>query len=222
MQELNDICSGRTLTLGMDESKKFSYNGVTVDEDRNLKILITPGNVGVNIYDCLEPGKLRDALNEAPPPEGAGVLSFTTKGGIRERYDPAIGEVTEKIRKILACDDLELDPNWDDTFTKIKAANEAGKSVLDDWESSMGHVHLSYFDGLLSQLEWQGFSDPDYQEGFQAEIPEKKVVVRVVDKLEQGAYNECVIEDGVLYLQTVPENWGVNTTDAAKELQNKL
>ncbi|KAJ2901400.1 hypothetical protein MKZ38_001882 [Zalerion maritima] len=223
MEQLNEICSGHTLTMALDESKKFNYCGVVVEDDRNLKIVFSPGCLGVNIYDCLETSKLKDALNSAPPTEGAGVLSFIAKGSIREKWDPNIEPVVEKIRKILDWPEMEVDPNWEEVFTALKTAKDDGdKGVRDDFEEVLGYMHVQYFDGFAGQLEEQGFEDPDYREGIQAEVTAAKVVIRVIDKLKERTYNECEIEDGVLYLQTTPKNWGANTYDCAKGLEHKL
>lgn len=48
------------------------------------------------------------------------------------------------------------------------------------------------------------------------------VLLRVVDVLVKGEYYECILEDGVLYLQTTAQHWVVNPRDAARGLMDVL
>ena len=45
------------------------------------------------------------------------------------------------------------------------------------------------------------FSDEMLSEGFQEAVSKNEVVFRIIDKLKYDNYCECVIEDGILYLQ---------------------
>lgn len=224
IDDLNKICHEHKLTLGMDEDKSFRYNGCMV-ENGCLKILIAEGKVGTNIADCLEGDKLMDALNKVPVlGDNDSTLSFKAKTSIRNEYDGAnnVEACLSQARETLAYDKLEFDPNWEANVAKLQGGLKAGKSVKKDWEDRIGFYTLAYFKGFVWQLNSQNFKDPDYQEAFKDAIDSAKVVVRIVDKLDQGSYNEIVIEDGILYIDTLAEKWGVNVDYACAELQNKL
>lgn len=80
-----------------------------------------------------------------------------------------------------------------------------------------------YFDGFVSQLNWQKFEDDDMlQEGFKEAVDKNEVALRIVDKLQQGSYCEAVVEDGILWLQSTPTRWGTNISNAAENLVDKL
>ena len=82
---------------------------------------------------------------------------------------------------------------------------------------------LEYFKYLVDQLESQGFAkDEMLQEGYQEVVDKNEIGLRVVDKLQKGTYNECVFENGVLYMQTTPEYWTSNMRDAGAKIVDML
>lgn len=219
--DLNEICSAHVLTMDFDEAKANRCCGVDVFEGK-LRILFAEGNLAVNIYDCLELQKLRDALNSAPAPGGPG-LSFAAKASIRNDYDPEIENIRKRIAGIIKKDDIKLNPNWESCFTALKAARDGGnKDLREDWETQLGSMHKLYFEGVVSQLDWQKFGEDEMlQEGLNEAVEKGEIAFRIVDKLG-GGYNECVIEDGIMYLQTTPSNYAVNITECARNLVDLL
>lgn len=201
LSELNSIAYAHVMTLDLDDQKRFSYSGVDIHEGQ-IRLLFSPDGLGSNISSCLSRDYLLKALNDAPAPEGAS-LSFAARTSIRQYYDPKIEEVREKAGELLSRPDIKFNPNFEDTFAKLLAESKVKKSQLTkEWEQNLGSWTKLYFSGFLSQLNWQKFEDDELlQEGFNEAVEKGEVTFRIVDKLTQGSYNECVIEDGVLYLQ---------------------
>ncbi|KAI1848375.1 hypothetical protein JX265_008844 [Neoarthrinium moseri] len=224
LKELNSIAYKHTVTLDIDESKRFTYAGVDIHEG-TLRLLFAPDNLAVNISYACEKDTLLKALNEAPAPEGsAETLSVAARTSIRQDYDPKIEEIRAKIAALLAKPDIKLNPNFEDTFAKLKQESQTKKSELrEDWQLNIGRVACDYFDGLVSQLQWQKFEEDDLlQEGFNEAIDKGEIVFRIVEKLTDDSYGECQVEDGFLYLQCTAKTWGTNTTYAAQKLVDKL
>ncbi|KAI0445183.1 hypothetical protein F4803DRAFT_508803 [Xylaria telfairii] len=222
LNELNTIAHAHVLTLDVDENKRFTYCGADV-VDGQLRLVFAPDRLGTNISSCLDRDVLLKALNDAPAPDGAS-LSYMARTSIRENYDPKIEEIRTRIGELVGKPDIKLNPSWEENFAKLQEESKKKKTDLTkDWEQYFGAWSRSYFDGLVSQLQWQKFEDDELlQEGFNDVISKGEIVFRIVDKLVKGSYNEAVIEDGVLYLQTIPAKWGTNTDNAAEKLVDML
>jgi hypothetical protein len=94
---------------------------------------------------------------------------------------------------------------------------------LQRFEDVLGSRTIEYLESLPSALERDGFDKDDMlQEALQEAVSTKTVAVRLVEKLERNTYNETVIQDGKLYLQTVPKNWSVNTDQIANGIIDLL
>ncbi|KAK6068089.1 hypothetical protein SCUP234_11302 [Seiridium cupressi] len=210
LKELNSIAHKHGITMDVDDAKRFNYGGVDVHEG-NLRILFAPDNLGVNIANACEKETLQKALNEAAPAEGSSEpLSFATRTGIRQDYDPKIEEIREKIANLIAKPDIKLNPNFEETFAKLKEESRIEKTELrEDWEKYIGYMAFQYFEGLVSQMQWQKFENDDLlQEGFNEAVDKGEITLRIVDKLKEGLYGECEVEDGVLYLQLLLQQLG--------------
>ncbi|KAK7931753.1 hypothetical protein PG985_002465 [Apiospora marii] len=226
LKELNDICHAHVLAFDVDDAKRFTYGGVDVDDRGALRLLFAPANLGCNIDYCMERDTLLKALNNAPaaPGAGEGAISFAARTGIRQDYDPKIEAIRSKVAELLAWPEIKLEPNWEQVFAALKAESQIKKTELrEDWQAYMGSMAISYFEGLVSQLQWQKFEDDDLlQEGFRDVITSGEIKFRIVEKLKDDSYSECEIEDGVLYLQSTAKTWGTNTSYTAQKLVDKL
>ncbi|KAI3319863.1 hypothetical protein HD806DRAFT_508146 [Xylariaceae sp. AK1471] len=222
LNELNTICYAHVMTMDVDEEKRFDYCGVDVHEGQ-LRLLFSPEKLGTNISQCLSRDTLLKALNEAPAPEPKP-LSFAARTGIRQYYDPAIEKIRARVGELIAKPDIKFTPNFEANFAKLAEESKVKKTPLTkDWQQVLGNYTKMYFEGLASQLDWQKFEDDELlQEGLNDVVDKGEVVLRIVDKLGSGSYNECVIEDGILYLQTTPKTWGSNISNAAEKLVDKL
>lgn len=190
--EINEICSAHVLTLDYDDTNIVDYCGVRVSPDGKLMIVFNEHQFGTNASQAAESNNLIKALNDAPSPKP---MSFIVRSSIRRDYDPRIKEIQGKLSKIVK-QELALVPNFEANFEKLKG--KAGDDL--NWHN-FGNAHLSYFDALVSQLEYQKFGDDDIlQEGLLEIMPKNEVHIRVVDQIKR-TYNEVIAEDGILYLQ---------------------
>ncbi|KAJ7622756.1 hypothetical protein DFH06DRAFT_1105004 [Mycena polygramma] len=85
---------------------------------------------------------------EAAPREG---FSLSAKNSIENDYEGEIDETLEAINKLVGAE-FTLDPNFEDNYKALAAANLSDKS----WGASIGGTALRVFKGLQYQLESQG------------------------------------------------------------------
>ncbi|KAH0497416.1 hypothetical protein TgHK011_004719 [Trichoderma gracile] len=220
--ELNTIASARTITMDLDQDKKFTYCGCKISPTGQLVILFREGCLGVNIDYACSLENLEAALNEAPRTASAGDLpmSFAARAAIRSDWDGEVQAIEEKLKEVLK-KDIAVVPQFEQAFDKLSAAKDAPEN----WQQNMGLFVKLYFEGLVRYLEYQKFGEDDMlYEAFNETIDKATVAFRIVDKgqLKHSTYNECVIEDGTLILQTIPEYFGTNTDQAASNLMNLL
>lgn len=214
------------MTLGQTSNPKISYSGVEIIGSM-LRLCFSGNYLGSNLSSvCAE---LATAVNNAgvsSNPEGGAGLDFDAKVDIKKNYDPAIGNVKAKIQSILGLPMLELHPNFERNFAAISAYATSGKKSTmfpREWQKQIGRSTLRYFECLVDALEGQGFAKDDMlQEGYQDAADKNEIGLRVVDKLQKGTYNECVFENGVMYIQTTPEYWTTNVRDAGSKILDLL
>lgn len=212
-QEINTVCPKHIVTLA--PSEKFSYSGCEV-VDGKLCLLFHPNNLGSNINSVAQ--EIGVALSTAPQPEGAPSLSFIARHSIKADYDEPMVTVLEKARKALHNPKFEFDPGFDALGAMLKN----GKDVRDDWEKNLGSFALQYFGSFVDQLEREKFGEDDLlREGFEEVVPKAVLKLRIVDKLSSG-YNEILLDDGAIVIQTTPDKWGTNIHYAAEKLVSIL
>lgn len=205
--ELNRICYEHALLMDIDdrsEDERVRYSGPRF-VDGKLVIAFAPGRLGTNIDDTFEPYTFVPALDAAPQPEGADgpAFSYAARAGIRTEYDEQIEPIRAKIGKILGRDDVKLVPNFEENYAKMTAAKAADKDgrIGDDWASRLGYLMRAHFEGLSSQLEYQGFDkDELLQEGLNEALETGEFRFRIQDELSKGTYSEVVVEDGAVYI----------------------
>jgi len=228
IKELNDVAFAHSLNMEADERDKkkglVSYCGGTV-KDGVLTMIFNPKMLGTNSGNCFQ--TMLETLNEASQvaegSSGPTVLSTGARLGISKDYVPDIEATEDKIKAMTKNDNFILDPNWEENYQNIRSV--AHKEVGEDWERRMGRTALSYFQDAIYKMEYFKIGEDEMlQEGFNEAVDKGKIVLRVVKKLTRGvsSYCECVVEGGVLYLQTVPEKWGVNTGHACDKLVDIL
>ena len=65
--------------------------------------------------------------------------------------------------------------------------------------------------------------DDMLQEGFNEAVEKNQIAFRIVEELRKGSgYSEIFIEDGVLYIQTTPQNFGTNVDYACQDIVDIL
>ncbi|KAJ9149791.1 hypothetical protein NKR23_g4092 [Pleurostoma richardsiae] len=222
--DLNKLCHAHVLTMDLDEDKKFSYCGCDV-KDGKLRILFSETGLAVNISDALKEDTLKKALNEAPAdPSSKETLSFAARAGIRKSYDDKIEDVRKKIAGLLEKPDIKLTPNFEENFAKLSEASQNKKSrLISSWETSLGQITFQYFQSLATSLDWKDFGkDEMLREGFNEAVEKGEITFRLVEQLKYDNNCECVVEDGVLYLQAKPDTFGVNVNSVATKIVDQL
>ncbi|UZP39578.1 hypothetical protein NXS19_007394 [Fusarium pseudograminearum] len=107
-------------------------------------------------------------------------------------------------------------------FPISKQISRGNTSACSGWEWNFGNAHLAYFEGLALQLQYDKVGEDDMiREGLLETVDKHAVHIRVVDQIK-GSYNEVIVEDGILYLQTTPKTFGINTSDAASNIVSIL
>jgi len=221
-QEVNTICYAHIITMGPDVNGNATYSDCDIIDGR-LRLLFNPQYLGTNISSTIE--NLPKRLNEAPQPLDTNgkvpTLSPLSRLSISTEFDAKIQPELEKVQKWFD-PNFKLNPNWEYNYAVLMTSKE--KDLDADWQSRIGFITLSYFEGFTYYCDYKGFKDDDMlQEGFNDAIDKHEVIFRVVDTLRKGSgYNECFIDDGVLYLQTTPKDFGVNTSQVAEELMDLL
>lgn len=226
--------------MDADESGKTRYCGCDVT-DGKLRILFNPDEMGVNISNALE--ELPARLHEAPQPAGADgkvpILGAQARLNISTDYNPKIGNELDKLKKWFS-PEFTINPNFEENYAFLSQSK--AKDLREDWHKNIGYITLSYMEGATYYLDYKEFkSDDMLQEGFNEAIDKHEIKLRVVEKLQKGSgYNECIIENGVLViqaspntttvlsfyhaytLQTTPQNFGTNTSQALDGLMDLL
>ncbi|KKO97461.1 hypothetical protein THAR02_10440 [Trichoderma harzianum] len=219
--ELNTIASARTISMDLDEDKKFSYCGCKISPAGQLVILFREGYLGTNIDYACSLENLEGALNEAP---SAAVtshrpMSFVARAAIRSDWDTEVESIKAKLSKILK-KDIAVVPHFEQAFDKLSAAKDAP----DVWERILGMYLKMYYEGLINYLEYQKFGEDDMlYEAFNEGVDKSTVVFRIVDKgeLKHSTYNECVIEDGTLILQAARHSRNMPVSNANALAENR-
>ncbi|PPQ84754.1 hypothetical protein CVT24_002668 [Panaeolus cyanescens] len=178
-----------------------------------FRILFKQDSFGSNqsyLYD-----EFVNAIDTAPHEHTP--FSLKARHSIATDYNKEIDAVQAEIGSILKIPDITLEPNFEKNYVALSQKKE-------DWKGNFGRASLEYFrDGFKYQLERQGFKDDEMlQEGFAEGVPSKKIVIRVVEKTKNGSYNDTIVEEGVVYLQTTPDNWWCNVSDIGSGLLDLL
>ncbi|KAJ7454740.1 hypothetical protein FB451DRAFT_1184597 [Mycena latifolia] len=139
----NAAVSKAQLSVNVNE---LGDSGPTISADVKdgvYQILFNHDRVGYNM------SSQNDWMLPAIEAASTGGFSLQAKNSI-EDYNAQIGDIQKEIGQITGMADVVLDPNFE--------ANYEALSALPDkkWQAQFGRVHISYFNGLKSQLESQG------------------------------------------------------------------
>lgn len=219
ISEMNSIVSNHVIELYPQEETKFSYGGLVV-KDGTLRLVFAKGSFASNVSDVSR--DFSTALNNAAQSQGGKGWRTNMKArqSVREDYDPKVEAVRKAIADLTGIADIKLNPNWEENANKLADAPK----VRDDWETRLGRFTLDYYDSLRQQLSRAGFKDDDLLcETIQEAVSKKEIKMRIVEKLtKSSAYNEVVLEDGVLVIQTIPEKWASNVSDTGSGILDIL
>lgn len=212
--ELNTVASTHTITLVA--STKFSYCGMDF-ESGVLRLLFHPKYLGTNVNDAAS--ELPKAVSTAPQPSSAPSLSFAARHSIATDYETNIAEILKKAQTALKNPALKFEPGFEELGKMLKG----GKDVRDDWERNLGSFAKGYYESFVSVLEREKFGEDELlREGFEEAVEKGIVKLRIVEKLVNGSYNEILLEEGTVVMQTVPNYFGTNIYDTAAKLVDIL
>ncbi len=221
--ELNKQASSHTITIAPTSNPDIEYTGCDIS-DGQLRLLFSKGNLGVNIDRAAE--DLAGAINDAElgmHGAEAATVDFHARSSIKADYEPNILQLREEIQRILALPVLEIVPNFEANFAKLAEYKPENYDFPRDWRERFGRHCLQYFEGFADNVKELGFgSDGLLQEGFGEAVERNEIALRVVDKLVKGEYNEYVVENGVLYIQTTPRDWMANVANVGRNLIDLL
>jgi hypothetical protein len=214
--EINQLASTHTITLYPDVERKNSYCGVDIT-DGVLRILFTEGNLGTNTHHALQ--YIEKALNAAASAD-AGALNYTARNSIKQDWEPQLQQLQKDIAEQLHNNDIKLSPNFEAVAEKLKT----GKDVRDDWSENLGSFTKKYFESLLYFLKYNKFGEDDLlYDGFNEQVSNNEVIFRIVDKVTgPSSYSQCLVEEGVLVLQTTPAYFGTNVDYVAEKIVDIL
>lgn len=147
---------------------------------------------------------LSDAADDSLP------LSYQARVSIEKSWDQNAMDIEAKIAKCLHNPGIKLTPNFLEVYAALKADPEITKE--DGWDKRLGMYVTPYFEAIAYALESNNFENDDMlREGFEEAVSEGEIKFRIVKELAPGgAYCQSVIENGVLYMQTLPKYFGVD------------
>ena len=217
------MAASHTTTVAPTSDPNIEYTGCDIKSGQ-LRLLFSKGNLGVNIDRAAE--DLASAINDAEVIMNGGdttTVDFHARSSIKADYEPHISQLQEDIQKTLALPVLELVPKFESNFAKLAAYTPENYDFPRDWQKEFGKHCLQYFEGFANNIKELGFGSDDLlREGFSEAVEKNEISLRVVDGLVKGEYNECLVENGVLYLQTRPRDWMVNVADVGRDLIDLL
>jgi len=215
--EINSVAPAHVITMLAHANVRYCDVEIL---DGNLRMRFDPESLGSNIDNVGE--YLERALNNAPQPADASPLSYASRNSIKNGWDGEIGPILQRAKDLLQNEKLVFEPGFVEISEQLK---KAGKNARQDWEGDLGNFARYYFQGLVDTLKREKFGEDDLlREGLEEAAPKGVVKLRIVDKLEtkQSSYNEIVIDDGALVIQTTLKEWGVNIERAADKLVDIL
>ena len=191
--------------------------------------MLIPAASGTNLSDCCN--SLSDAINSA----GAAdilptALNFDAKQGIKDNFEPKVQETLARAQTTLSMPSLAFTPNFEANYAKLAAYqasfdedDDERCDLVRDWQKRLGEVTLRYFEAFTTYVKRQKYHKDDMlREAFADAVGRNEVQLRVVDELHKRRYNEIVLEDGMLAMQTVPKYWFNNVDDIANDLNDLL
>ena len=225
--ELNRLADSHTVTLLSTADPSIEYTDCDI-HNGTLRLLFAKDQLGVNISRAAE--NIADAINNASlvspePLSNTGRLSFLALQSIKLDYEPHLLGLRSAITDCVGSSDTTLNPNFDVNFRKLAAYKGTDYDFPRDWQKTLGLITRRYFEGLTHYLQDAGFAGDDLlKDGLREALFRGEVAVRVVDNLctEGRDFFECLIEDGVLYLQTLARYWGTGCDDVARGLLDIL
>jgi hypothetical protein len=187
----NSVVPTRKITLEVDEEGKVGYCGCDIKEGR-FRILAGENYLGTNIYDSCS--RIIKAVQDAEAASGGASLSVSAKANLKDTVEKEGPKLEQQLSEILGTK-ITLDANAEAIYAKMKTVSGFN-------DAQLGTAILAYFNGFVYCLEYLKFKgDEMMQEAFQDACSKNTIRMEVVDKLQNGTYNDAIFEDGVCKLQ---------------------
>ena len=225
IDELNKVAHSHAVILAPATDPDIKRWGTEIQSDGIFRIVFTQDNIGINTSNAAE--DIIGTVQKAAKAGGAtSVLNLTAKASIQNKWDAKVNELTEDFKKILATPVFTLSPNFETNAQALADFDKANpKKLRGDELDRIGEWVFGYFDGAKGQLKRFKFdSDDMLQEGFKEVVDKNELSLRVVPALKKGpnAYNEAVIEEGVMVMQTTPPTFLSNVDDVLQYVESLL
>lgn len=111
-KELNSLVSSHTVSFGPQDSTKFSYGGLVVENSVLRLVYDAPGSFASNVDDVST--GLAAALQKASESSGgASAYDIVARNGVKEKYDPKIEAVRQNIESLTGLKGIVLNPNFE-------------------------------------------------------------------------------------------------------------
>ena len=210
-----------TVTIAQTDDPEIEYTDCEISGGC-LVLLFSKGNLGINAYRAAE--DLAGAVNKGVSSSQPGCISFLATHSINTNYKHKVEATEMRISEILSFPRIQLVPSFSENHVSLENYVSDNYDFPRDWQKTFGTSTLQYFEGVADQLEELGFRGDDLlKDGFKEGVHQAQIIVRVVDDLVTGGdFNECLVRNGILYLQTTPRYWTADTEYTLKGLIEQL
>lgn len=136
-EELNTIVSSHSIAFGPQDSTKFSYGGLVIENDVLRIVYNAPKSFASNVDEVT--AGLAEALKKASLASGSGsAYDIVARNGVKEKYDPNIEDVRKKIETLTGATGIVLNPNFEKNAEALSKDSKVSHSPI-----SLGS-HLCY------------------------------------------------------------------------------
>lgn len=111
-KELNSVVDSHSINFGPQDSTKFSYGGLVVENGVLRLVYNAPESFASNVDDVS--GEIAEALKKASSCSGNGsAYDILARNGVKEKYDPKIEDVRSNIEALTGVKGIVLSPNFE-------------------------------------------------------------------------------------------------------------
>lgn len=111
-KEINSTVGSHTVAFGPQDSTKFSYGGLVVENNILRLVYNAPGSFASNVDDISR--DVAKALQAASESSGSGsAYDIIARNGVKKDYDPKIEAVRKNIEDLTGSKGIVLNPNFE-------------------------------------------------------------------------------------------------------------
>lgn len=117
--ELNSTVNSHNISFSPQDSTKFSYGGLVVENGVLRLVYNAPKSFASNVSDVSR--GIAEALKTASSTSGSGsAYDIVARNGVKENYDPKIEEVRKNIETLTGARGIVLKPNFEENAKALK------------------------------------------------------------------------------------------------------